>query len=493
MDPHKSAYLFEATIEHDLYEGLVIYAPGGGLAGGAAKSWDISPDGTIYTFHLRPGLRWSNGEPLTAEDFVYSFRRLVDPATKSPSATLATPVKNAEEISTGKNAKVEQLGIEAVGSDVVRITLRTPTPYFISALTNSCFAPVNRKAVLQSGGTLGQPQTSITNGAYLLDTWSPGSRLVLKKNPYYWDAAHVQIAEVHYLPMPEASKEFQLYLDGQLDITWDVPADQIAKLRASRSNEFKLFPFFGDYYYGFDMKALPFKDNPKLRQALAMAIDREAITSEITGGGELPAYSWVPPGLPGYEIQTVEWKSLPTEMQARAKQLYSEAGYGPDKPLKVQVHMGDSEVRRKVFAAAAKQWKDVLGVMASPTTEEFILGSQADPAVGHMTALGWNADYADANAFLEIWKSDSSDNSTGYSNHAYDLLINEAALQKNSAERSRKLAQAERLLLNDMPIIPLYDSVLKKMVRPNVIGYSPNVLGYAYSKDISFAPSPTAR
>jgi oligopeptide transport system substrate-binding protein len=287
VDPHKSANLFEGTIEHDLYEGLVVYAPGGALAGGSAKSWNISPDGTIYTFHLRPGLRWSNGEPLTAEDFVYSFRRLVDPATKSPSATLATPVKNAEEISTGKNAKVEQLGIEAVGSDVVRITLSTPTPYFISALTNSCFAPVNRKAVVQSGGTLGQPQTSITNGAYLLDTWSPGSRLALKKNPYYWDAAHVQIPEVHYLPMPVASKEFQLYLDGELDITWDVPADQIPKLRARRSDEFKLFPFFGNYYYGFDLKSLPFKDNPKLRQALAMAIEREAITSEITGGGEL--------------------------------------------------------------------------------------------------------------------------------------------------------------------------------------------------------------
>jgi oligopeptide transport system substrate-binding protein len=283
VDPHKSAYLFEGTIEHDLYEGLVVYAPGGALAGGAAKNWSISDDGTIYTFHLRPGLRWSNGEPLTAEDFVYSFRRLVDPATKSPSATLATPVKNAEEISTGKNAKVEQLGMEGVGSDVVRITLSTPTPYFISALTNSCFAPVNRKAVVQSGGTLGQPQTSITNGAYLLDTWSPGSRLVVKKNPYYWDTAHVQIAEMDYLPMPEASKEFHLYLGGELDITWDVPADQIPKLRASRSDDFKLFPFFGNYYYGFDMKALPFKDNPKLRQALAMAIDREAITSEITG------------------------------------------------------------------------------------------------------------------------------------------------------------------------------------------------------------------
>ncbi len=200
-------------------------------------------------FQLRPGLRWSNGDRLTANDFVQSFRRLVDPRTKSPSAFLAAPIQNGAAISSGTNRRVEALGVEAIGADVVRITLSAPTPYFLAALTNASFSPVHSKGL------------AITNGPYVLHEWSPGARIVLKRNRYYWDAPHVQIAEVQYLPMPDVSKEYAHYLAGDVDITWDVPADRIASLRASRPVELKVFPYFGLYYYTFDLNRPPFKGN----------------------------------------------------------------------------------------------------------------------------------------------------------------------------------------------------------------------------------------
>ncbi|MDE0856182.1 MAG: peptide ABC transporter substrate-binding protein, partial [Nevskia sp.] len=339
LDPQLSSYLFEQVIEHDLYEGLVLFGPGGSVTGGAARDWAISADGTVYTFHLQRGLRWSDGEPLTADDFVYSFRRLVDPATKSPYAFLAAPIRNATEISSGKEARIDQLGIEAVDATIVRITLRAPTPYFLSALTNACFSPVNRRAVERSGGHLGDPRTLIGSGAYVLREWTPNSRIVLKRNVRYRDAAHVRISEVRYLPMPNVSEEYRLYRAGALDITWDVPADQITALLAQHAADFRTFPFFGNYHLAFDLTRPPFRDNAKLRQALAMSVDREALTHDITRGGEQPAYSWVPPGLPGYTPPTFDWTNAARDArQAQARKLYAEAGYGEAKPLSVRIY-----------------------------------------------------------------------------------------------------------------------------------------------------------
>lgn len=319
--------MFEQVIEQDLYEGLVILDSKGKVKAGAASRWEISTDATHYTFRLRPGLHWSNGDVLTAADFVYSFRRLVNPATKSPNAFLAYPIQNATEIATGKNPNLDQLGVEAVGDDTVRITLSVPTPYFLAALTNSCFSPVNQKSVAHFGDDFSKPGNLIGGGAYVLQEWTPRIRLVLKRNPRYWDAEHVKIAEVQYLAMPVVSEEYQHYLAGEIDITWDVPTDKIAFVRANRPGEFRVVPHFGIYYYAIDLASPPFKDHPGLRQSLAMTIDRELITRQIVGGGEPPAYSWVPSGLSGYTPQTMDWKNLSKEQRlAQANRLYAEAG-----------------------------------------------------------------------------------------------------------------------------------------------------------------------
>lgn len=458
LDVYQGEYLFEQIIDSDLYEGLIVFAPGGELRGGAAQSWDISPDGTVYTFRLRPGLRWSNGDSLTADDFVRGFRHLVDPSVKSPYAFLAAPVR----------------GIEAVANDVVRITLTAPTAYFLAALTSACFAPMHPK-----GGAIG-------NGAYILEEWSHGKRIVLKRNPQYWNAAHVQIAEVQYIPMPDVSKELEHYLAGDLDITWDVPADRIVGLRASRPTELHIIPHFGLYYFAFDLSRPPFRENVKLRQALAMAIDRERLTREVTGGGELPAYGWVPPGLPGYDNQVVDWQRLSQdERRSKARLLFAEAGYGQRRRLRIVIHHISTEARRKICQAIIAQWKEVLGVEGTVTADDLVQREAADPAVGHVIGTGWNADYADANSFLEIWKSDATVNVTGYRNDEYDSLVRRASRERSPGNRVRMLEEAERALLHDLPAIPLFDSVLKKLVRPSVHGYAPNVLGFAYTKDLS--------
>jgi oligopeptide transport system substrate-binding protein len=484
LDPHKTESLAGATVERDLFEGLVIFAPDGKITGGAAQSWEISDDGLQYTFQLRPDLRWSNGEALTADDFVYSFRRLVNPATKSPYAFMAFPIRDAGEISGAKDSALEHLGVAAESPSRLKITLAQPTPYFLTALTHPSLAPVNRKAIEQQRERFGKTGSLVGNGAFMLQEWAPGVSIVLKKNPNYWDHAHVKLAEVQYFGPPTDEEELAHFLAGQTDITWGVPASQLAAIRAKHADELKSYPDLAVFYYAFDQKSGPFKDNVKLRQSLAMLIDREYITSEITGRGETPTYGWVPPGVPDYNSQQFTWAKLPKAQQvAVARQLYAEAGYGPGKQLKVELRQSDSETRQKIAQAMARKWKEVLGVEAR-VAPDFDEKAPEDPAVGVLTQKGWVADYADANTFAEIWLSDSTENTFGYSNRKYDSLVSDASLKVNPAERAKVLGEAERTLLSDYPMIPIYDFVQLRLVRKSVVGYAPSSTGVSYSKNI---------
>jgi oligopeptide transport system substrate-binding protein len=484
LDPHKTESMSGATVERDLYEGLVIFAPDGKVTGGAAQSWEISADGLQYTFQLRPGLKWSNGDELTAADFVYSFRRLVNPATKSPYAFLAFPMRNARDISGAKDAAVDHLGVAAEGQSRLKITLAQPTPYFLIALTHPSLAPVHRKTIEQQGESFGKTETLIVNGAFTLQAWSHGAHMVLKKNPNYWDHEHVKLAEVQYLYPPTDEEEARQFFAGATDITWGVPASQLAEIRTKYAGELKSYPDLAVFYYPFELKSGPFKSSVKLRQALAMVTDCEYVTREITGRGEKPAYGWVPPGLAGYTSQEFSWTKLPkTQQLAVARQLYADAGYGPGKQLKVELRPGESESRQKVAKAIARQWKEALGVEAQVAASLDTKGPE-DPTVGVLTAKGWVADYADANTFDEIWLSDSTENTFGYSNHKYDSLVSKANLERNPSERAKVLEEAERTLLSDYPMIPIYDFVQLRLVRKTVVGYAPTSTGVSYSKNI---------
>ncbi len=483
LDPHKTESVAAATVQRDLYEGLVIFAPDGKVIGGAAQSWDISADALQYTFQLRPGLKWSNGEALTADDFVYSYRRLVNPATKSVYAFLAFPIRNAREISDAKDSAVEHLGVAAEGPNKLKITLAQPTPYFLVALTHPSLAPVNRKLIEQQGENFGKNGTLVGSGAFTLQEWTAGSRIVLKKNPNYWDHEHVKLAEVQYFFPKTDEEEVQLFFSGGTDITWGVPASQLAEIRAKHADELKSYPDLGVYYYAFEQKSGPFKNNVKLRQALAMAADREYITSEVAGRGERPAYGWVPPGLEGYTPQEFPWAKLPKAQQlAVARQLYAEAGYGPGKQLKVELR-ADGESRTAASRAIAHQWKEALGVESqlAPYSDT---KAPEDPVAGVLLAKGWVADYADPNTFDEIWLSGSTENDLGFSDHKYDSLVSSANLERNPLERAKVLEEAERTLLSDYLMIPIYDFVQLRLVRTTVVGYAPNGSGVSYSKNI---------
>ena len=249
-----------------MYEGLVIFAPDGQITGGAAQSWEISADGLQYTFQLRSGLRWSNGDDLTAADFVYSFRRLVNPATKSPYAFLAFPVRGARDISSAKDSAVDHLGVAADGPSRLKITLAQTTPYFLTALTHPSFAPVNRKAIEQQEVSAGKTGTVVGNGAFTFQEWTPGVRIVLKRNPNYWDHIHVKLTEVQYLFPPTDEDEARQFFAGATDITWSVPASQLAEIRAKHADELKSYPDLAVFFYPFDLEVRAIQ---KQRQAKA--------------------------------------------------------------------------------------------------------------------------------------------------------------------------------------------------------------------------------
>ncbi len=490
LDPAKSENVQDANIERDLFEGLTSLDKEGRVVAAAAASWTISPDGLVYTFKLRPGLKWSNGEKLTAEDFAWTWRRAIDPATGSNYAFLYSPIKNADAITDHRIADPAALGVKALDAETLEVTLESPTGYFLAQLAHPIFGPLYRPVVEKFGPQFTRAGNLVSNGAYMLKEWTPQSRIVLVRNPNYWGATAVKLGEVTYLPIENQNEEFKRYRADELDITADVPGDQVEFIRQTLGAELHLAPYLGSYYLGLNLSRPPFRDNPKLREAVNLVIDREAIVNKILRTGELPAYSWVPPGLPGYEPQYLPWKEMAmADRVARAKQLYQEAGYGPANPLRIELRYNTSENHKKIMIAVAAMLRQTLGIETTLVNEEFkvFLQNRNEKKLTQMFRGGWIADYADPNSFAQILLSDSGLNDTGYASPAYDKLVKTAAQTVDPVQRMHLLEEAERLVLVDLPVIPLYDYVKKQMVKPYIVGFNPNILGYYYSKDISIA------
>lgn len=493
LDPAKVESVQASRILNDLFEGLVTLDASDRPVPAAAQSWQVSPDGLVYTFHLRPGLQWSDGSPLTAEDFVYGIRRAVDPATQSASTFLTFPIKNAEAIAEGRIKDLGQLGVEAVDPVTLRFTLVRPAPYWVAAMSHAKFLPLKRGLVEKYGASFVQPGKLVSNGPFVLQDWTPQSRMVLVKNPRYHDAAAVKLDKVMFYPIESEAEEFSRYRAGELDVTYFMPSQQADLIRQNMASELRAEPSLTMDYLAFNMAHSIFARQPRLRQALSMVVDRQALVDKVVKTGAPVEYSIVPSaGLPGYIDQSADWAWLPmTDKIAAARQLFEAAGYGDGHPLELEMRILASDNVRKIAQAIAGMWQSALGVKTRIVAEDFntlVEHRHKKAADLQVFWYAWAADYPDATTFLDLFTGASPENDTGYANPAYDKLVAEAERTADENRRAGLLQDAEELLINDNPVIPLYTRTQPYLVKPWVRGYHTNPCGLTYDREVTILP-----
>jgi oligopeptide transport system substrate-binding protein len=485
LDPHRSEDTSSSNVHRDIYEGLINEKQNGELVPGAASSWTQSDDGKTYVFNLRPEAKWSNGDPLTANDFVFSLRRGVDPKTVSVYSYILSPILNADDITAGKRPP-EDLGVRAIDDHTLEITLANATPYFLGLLTHSMAYPVHRASLEQHGDAFTRPGNLVGNGAFKLDDWVVQSHVKVVRNPYYWDNASNKLDEVWFYATEDQTAELQRFRAQELDITEIVPAAQIGFIRENLAKELVVAPYLGSYYYGFNVTRPPFKDDPKLRRALALAVNRDIITKQILNMGQISAYGFVPP-ITGYTQQQMPEASWTQEQrEAEAKRLYAEAGYGPNNPLRTEIMYNTQEDHRRIAVAIASMWRQVLGVEAEILNQEWkvFIDTRNQKRDTQVYRQGWIGDYNDPFTFLEILRSTAGQNDTGYNNPEFDRLVAASQGALNPQERMDLMQQAERVMLADMPILPLYIYVRARLVQPWVGGYDSNIMDHHRHKDM---------
>ncbi len=485
LDPAGAADAFTSQVVRDLYEGLTRESPSGAAIPGIAASWDIDATGTQYTFHIRANARWSNGKPLRAADFVTAWRRVVDPKQDSLVADNLRLIRGAAEIISGK-ATPDTLGVAAPADDVLVVTLERPAPYLPEVLTHSAAFPIYSEKSARAH----DPAESVTDGPYVLSRWQNGGSIKLKKNAAYWDAANVHITTIDYEFASDETSQYARYRAGQLDVTDNVPMSAIPDFQKDRARELVTAPYLATAYYGFNLAARPLANNVKLRQALSMAIDRKRLVASF-GFGEPPAYGFVPPGVWNYQQQSLPWKDLSDEARiAEAQRLYREAGYSSQSPLRLRVLYNSNVVIKRTAIMIASMWKETLGIDTELTEQEFraFLVTRHDKTQWDVARFSWVADFDDASNFLDILRTNSSNNDEGYSNTAYDALLDEAARTADPAARSHILESAEKMALDDYPITPLYHFVSKRLVKPYITGVQPSPLDHVPSSALSIQP-----
>ena len=495
LDPQRTTGVPESNILRDLFEGLVTNAPDGSTVPGAAESWSISDDGLVITFDMRDDALWSNGDQVTADDFVFTLQRLVDPEIASRFAWLAQPIVNADEITAGE-MPVEELGVEAVDADTLQITLKAPTPYMVDALKHSSFSPVHRASLEEHGSQFTRPGNLVSNGAYMLEEWTPQSHVRLVANPDFHDAESVAIPTIMYYPTIDRAQEVTRFRAGELDWTYELPLDQIQPLEQSMPEAYSNHLYFGTYYLTLQVQNPPF-DDARVRRALALAIDRGVITEQITTGGEEPAYSWVPPGANdgaiAYDLQTVDFKGTPMEDRiAEARSLLEEAGYSASNPLQLEFLFNTNDTHRRIGVALGAMWQEAFGdsVELSLRNVEWQVYLDTTARGEHsMARAGWiGATYSDASYFLEKFKGDAGEaNTSKWVNEEYDAFLEQALAETDPQARQDLLEQAEAVMLVDLPIIPIYHYTRARLINPELEGYVRNPQDVTLSRYLSFA------
>ncbi|HGF6044627.1 MULTISPECIES: ABC transporter substrate-binding protein [Enterobacter] len=485
LDPHKVESDVEFNIISDLFDGLVSVSPAGEIQPRLAEKWE-NKDNTVWTFHLRPGITWSDGTPITAEDIVWSWQRLVDPKTASPYASYPGSMRivNGADIAEGKKAP-ESLGVKAINDTTLEVTLTQPNAAFLAMLAHPSLVPIDKVLVGRFGDKWTKPEHFVSSGAYKLSQWVVNERIVAVRNPKYWDNEHTVINKVTYLPISSEAADVNRYKAGEIDIVYTVPINQFAQLKKTLGSELDVSPQLATYYYQFNTTRPPFND-ARVRKALNLALDKDIIAGKVLGQGQRPAWLISQTDIGGVKLQNPDYASWPMDKRiAEAKKLLAEAGFNDSHPLSFNLLYNTSESHQRIAIAASSMWKKNLGVEAKLQNQEW--KTMLDTMHTHnfdAVRYAWIADYDDAATFLNTFRTGDSQNTTQYSNPDYDRALANAAKSKTAEERGKFYQQAEDLLGRDVPAIPVYHYVRTHLVKPWVGGFTPDKLGYYYTKDM---------
>ncbi|MDY4380900.1 peptide ABC transporter substrate-binding protein [Pectobacterium brasiliense] len=484
LDPIKAVGLPEAQVARDLFEGLVNQDAKGNLVPGVALRWQTT-DNRTFIFTLRDNARWSNGEPVTAKDFVYSWRRLVTPENSSPFAWFArlAGIQNAEQILAGK-LPVDQLGVTAVNDHTLKVQLSKPVPYFVSLTANFSLFPVHQATIEKFGNDWTKPGNLIGNGAFKLDQRVVNEKLVLTQNPYYWDNAHTRLTKVTFVPINQESNATKRYLSGDIDITESFPKNLYQKLLKDLPGQVYTPDQLGTYYYAFNTQRAPTND-VRVRKALFYAIDRKVIAEKVLGTGEKPAWHFTPDVTAGFKpTESLLQQYSQDELDAQAKALMAAAGYGPNNPLKLSLLYNTSESHQKIAIAVASMWKKTLGVDVRLSNQEWqTYIDSRNSGNFDVVRASWVGDYNEPSTFLSLLASHHSGNIARFKNANYDRVLDEAGNQTNPQALNADYNRAEQILMDEAPIAPIYQYTNGRLIKPWVKGYpitNPEDVAYSH-------------
>lgn len=482
LDPHAASGDWENNVIGDLFLGLLTEAADGSPIAGAAESWKVSTDGLVYTFALRKDGKWSDGEPVTADDYVFAFRRILDPNLAAKYANLLYTIKNGKAYNTGE-AKKEDLAVKAIDAHTLEVTLESPAPYFLTQLTHYTSFAVPKHVVEQHGKDWIKPENIVSNGAYKLAEWNAQNYIKIVKNELFYDAANVHIEEVYFYPIEDRAAALKRFRAGELDMNMSFPSEQYQWLQENMPTEVDVTPKLGIQYYAINQRLEKYQD-PKVREALNLVIDRKILVEKVQGLGQVEAYAFVPP-MGSYQPAQFSFASMSMDERiARAKNLLAEAGYSEENPLTVEIKYNTSEGHKKNAIAIASMWKEIginTTMLNSETAVHYDGLKEGDFDIGR---AGWIGDYADAQNFLMLFEPIVL-NYGAYSNDAFNKLMTTAAITSDLTKRAKILQQAEQIMLDDFGIIPLYYPVSSYLVGSYIKGWQGNAENIHRSRWIS--------
>ncbi|WP_271459723.1 peptide ABC transporter substrate-binding protein [Pantoea leporis] len=486
LDPMKAVGLPEIQVMRDLFEGLTNQDAHGKIVPGVALSWS-SNDNKTWMFTLRKDARWSNGEPVTAQDFVYSWQRLVEPKNSSPFAWFAalSGIENAEAITKGQMS-ADKLGVTATDATHLKVTLSRPVPWFPSMVANAAMYPVSKQVIEKDGDSWTSPGKLVGNGAYQLQDRVVNEKIVLVRNANYWDDQKSVLTKVTFIPINEESSATKRYRANDIDITESFPKNMYALLKKELPGQVYTPDQLGTYYYAFNTEKGPTAD-VRVRKALSWSIDRRIIAEKVLGTGEKPAWHFTPDVTAGFTpMKSYLQQHSQQELNAQAKALLTAAGYGPGKPLHLTLLYNTSESHQKIAIAVASMWKKNLGVDATLQNQEWktYIDSRNSGNFDVIRA-SWIGDYNEPSTFLSLLTSTHTGNIARFRSADYDAVINKASTETSVAARNTDYNKAEQIIADQAPIAPIYQYTNGRLIKPWVKGYPiTNPEDVAYSREL---------